>query len=199
MKKKLETKVDLILLPGELYIAQKPLWIKTILGSCISVILHSPRQKVTAISHAQLPYERSLFKCVDSCPIKCNAETSDQNRFKYVTCSTRYMLEKLFAMGIKANEIKVKLIGGANVLSFKGMQKSIGIQNVETAHHLIDEFKLTLIKADTGGKRGRTIYLDTRANQIWVRKHTRLNPFEKSQAIDPFSDPDQNKSKLEQL
>jgi len=162
------------LMPGELYIAKQPILIKTILGSCLSVILHNKRNKITAISHAQLPYEKSKHKCIDNCPIKCNTKTLEKNRFKYVTCSTQYMLQRFFSLGIRNSEIYVKIFGGASVLSTNGDQKSIGMQNIETAYDMIKKFKLKLINEDTGGKSGRTIYLYSETSTIFVRKHSKI-------------------------
>ncbi len=106
--------------------------------------------------------------------MKCNAKTLEENMFKYVTCSTQYMLEQFFSFGIKTSEINVKIFGGASVMSTIANKKTIGWQNIETAYEMINKFKLKLINEDTGGKKGRTIYLYTETNDIFVRKHIRL-------------------------
>lgn len=177
----LEEKVNVSLMPGELYIAKQPTVIKTILGSCVSVILYNKHNKITAISHAQLPYDKINHKCIDNCPIKCNTKVSEENRFKYVTCSTEYMLDKFSSLGIRHNEINAKLFGGASVLFAHTNRKTIGMQNIETAYEMIRKFKLRLINKDTGGENGRTIYLHTETFEVFVRKHAKIYPQRKSE------------------
>lgn len=177
MRYKLEKQVSVNLMPGELHIAKQPILIKTLLGSCVSVILHSKRNQVTGISHAQLPYEfshdKAKSKCMDNAPLKCNTKISKKDIFKYITCSTQYMLEKFFSLGIQSSEISAKIFGGSDVLSSHAHQNTIGKQNIESAHEMIKRFNLKLINEDTGGTTGRTIYLYTETFEVLVRKHTK--------------------------
>ena len=174
MKQRLKTVLDnsvgLTLKPGEVHVTDEPLIIKTLLGSCLSFIMFNKRTKLTAISHAQLPYEYFNHKCIANCPVKCNSGAKDNNRSKYVSCSTQYMLQQFTTMGIKKNEIEVKLFGGANVLGFSGEKKTVGEQNIEAAYNIIKENRLNLVSEDVGGDLGRTIYLYTDSGKVLVKK-----------------------------
>lgn len=163
--------VDLVLMPGEIYIAQAPILISTLLGSCVSLVLYCKRQRITAISHAQLPEDKVTHKCSDLCPVKCLAMTGDQTRNKYLTCSTQNMLGQLATLGVQKEDLEVKIFGGANVLTSYTSALAIGSQNVAMAHTLVAQHRLKLVGEDTGGASGRTIYCYTESSEVLVRRH----------------------------
>jgi len=169
MRHDLENKADVTLMPGEAYITDKPLIITTILGSCLSFVLYSKRRRLAALSHAQLPMEKTHHCCVDNCPVKCNAATED-NPLKYVAGSTETLIDTIQSLGVAPHELDVKIFGGADVLKVAYPTKSIGKQNIEMAHILIDKYKLKLVAEDTGGKQGRKIVLNAGIGDVWVKK-----------------------------
>lgn len=171
---RIEQSVDIDLKPGDLFIAEKPAVIKTLLGSCVSVVMHNKRTGISTISHAQLPGENNCEKCSVNCPVKCYRDSPASNMNKYVTHSSYYMLKKLENMGVKRSEIDVKLFGGANVIKLAISKKTIGAANIEKAHETIRELGLKLRQEDTGGKQGRTIYLISHNGDVYVRKHIRV-------------------------
>ena len=172
-KRKLENSVRVNLKPGDLFIAEEPMVIKTLLGSCVSVVMHNSRTKVSTISHAQLPSDRSKAECPANCPVQCFRDSPSENMFKYVTHSSKYMLKRLETMGIKRNEIEVKLFGGANVLNVGREKKTVGTENIEKAHEILKSLNLRVKGEDTGGKQGRTIYLVSKTGDVYVRKHVK--------------------------
>ncbi len=169
MRHDLENKADVTLMPGEAYITDKPLIITTILGSCLSFVLYNKRRRLAALSHAQLPMEKTQHCCVDNCPVKCNAATED-NPLKYVAGSTETLIDTIQSLGIAPRELDVKIFGGADVLKVAYPTKSIGKQNIEMAHALIDKYKMKLVAEDTGGKQGRKIVLNAGTGDVWVKK-----------------------------
>ena len=157
---------------GEVHISKEPEMVWTILGSCVAVVFHNKRLKTGGICHARLPEENSRGpKCSDACPIKCLKEVPDSNQFIYVTCSIRYLLKRFLQLGIKQNEIDVKIFGGAAVLPYSEKLKPIGEQNIEAALRMIEELSLNLVSQNTGGKRGRTLYFNTETGIVFVRSH----------------------------
>ena len=174
-KLRLENRVDINLKPGELYIAKKPMIIKTLLGSCVSVVMHNKRTKVSAISHAQLPGKKECSQCSSHCPVRCLKDSDDDNSFKYVISSTKYMLNKLENMGIERNEIDIKLFGGSNVMKALTRDKTVGESNIEQAHQTLKNLNLKIKGEDTGGDTGRTIYLVSNTGEVYARKHTKVN------------------------
>jgi chemotaxis protein CheD len=160
------------LLPGELIIAREPTNIWTVLGSCVSVILFNPRKKISAVCHAQLSENSYGGRCRDVCPHPCKI-TPLENDFKYVSCSVNYMVEEFSKFGIRNNEIEAAIYGGASMMkkSVSPFYK-IGEENVKTAHKMIDQYKLKLMRKDTGGFSGRTLrhYSDSGLTEIKSHK-----------------------------
>jgi chemotaxis protein CheD len=169
MKYNIISEVDIFLMPGELHVTQQPTVISTLLGSCVSVVLYHKPTGLAAISHAQIPQAKT-GKCSVHCPARCNQNSDEKNEFRYVTCSTRFMLEKFAADGIDYRTIDVKIFGGSNVLgNITG--NTIGDQNIAMIHSLIEQFNLRVISNDTAGNVGRTIYFYTKNGDVLVRKH----------------------------
>ena len=166
--------VDLVLLPGGLYVAKTPTLISTLLGSCVSIILYCKRQRITAISHAQLPEDKVKLECGRLCPVQCLVGAEENNRDKYVTCSTQNMLNQMAKLGVYKEDLEVKIFGGANVLNTYSPAYAIGTQNVEMAHALIARHNLKLVGEDTGGNCGRTIYCYTGSHEVLVRRHRKI-------------------------
>ena len=82
--------------PGELLVAEDPVKVLTVLGSCISVTMYAARTGVSAICHAMLPTD------------------SGSDNFKFVDSSLQHMLEYFKQHRITRGEIQVKLFGPAD-------------------------------------------------------------------------------------
>ena len=98
-------------------VAKKPLAISTVLGSCVSIILFSKINKISAMSHAQLPAPNpKTLSCSTNCPRNCkeNAEITT-NPNKYVTCTVRFMVEALNKHGVFTSELIASVYGGSNL------------------------------------------------------------------------------------
>ena len=108
------------LMPGGMYLGSRGEKVRvwTILGSCVSVLIHSPELNMGWMNHAQLPEENSNGTCKASCPNPCGRSSSG-DRFRYATCSVRGMLDSIRANGVKMGNLKVVVIGGASMFSGK--------------------------------------------------------------------------------
>ena len=159
------------LLPGELYIAFKPTKIWTILGSCVSVILYSPKDRVSAICHAQLPEQKDGNKrCVDSCPRVCN-KTPMEGDFKYVTCSVNFMVNHFLKSGIPTQKLQVGLFGGSNIFRANNEEDiyKIGENNVRVSLKTLEQHGLKPKQCDVGGNNGRILRLDSDTGAISIQ------------------------------
>ncbi|GAK56868.1 probable chemoreceptor glutamine deamidase CheD 2 [Candidatus Vecturithrix granuli] len=151
----------------------------TILGSCLAIIFYNPRLQLGAIAHAQLAekclYEGNcLQKCSDYCPGPCYHETLNSNPYKYVSCSIRSMLELFVQHGILSHEIDVQLFGGASILPLIHPVKSVGQQNIEIAHKMLEQYHLHVTNEDIGGTSGRTLYFYSDTGKVFLKPHRRL-------------------------
>jgi len=140
---------------GELFVAEQPTHVWTVLGSCVSVVLYNPRKKISALCHAQLS-EDSVFGA------KSGNAMSEQyslraikNDFRYVRCSINYMLEQMLVLGVHKNEIQASIYGGANMIEL--FTHKIGDKNFKAACNVLEENGIKIIKNDVGGNKSRTI------------------------------------------
>ncbi len=153
----------IFLKPGELYIGDQPGIVTTVLGSCVSVTLYSPRNRTAAICHGMMPRWGE--------PERCKGPHAE--RFKYVDYAVRYMMEAFRSFGIKPCEIEVKLFGGANLLSSAddgGQHVSIGRQNVSTALEVMNEEGWIIARRDVGGTQGRKLHFYLHTGEVFVKK-----------------------------
>ena len=78
-------------------------------------------------------------------------------------------------MGIRKNEMEVKLLGGADVFErTDGHTKSVGRQNRETALEIIKNENLNLSVSDVGGNLGRKIYFYTDTGRVLLKRINRI-------------------------
>lgn len=147
--------MKVFLKPGELYIGKSPAIVATVLGSCISVTMFNERLKMGGICHALLP--------------KKNPSTKGVDNYRYVDSSIFHMLKNFEAMGVKKNEIEVKIFGGADVL-YTTNRQTVGQANIVTALSIIRDEGLDLLPCDFGGTKGRKIIFYTAEGRIRLKK-----------------------------
>jgi chemotaxis protein CheD len=142
--------------PGELYAADAPAVVSTVLGSCIAVTFFSPRTGMGSICHALLPR---------------NPAGHGVATFRYVDSSVLHMVGQFDAMGIPRDEVEVKVLGGADVLEgLNGTAVSVGRQNIEAAFRIIEQERLSVAVTDVGGSIGRKIYFCTHTGKVLLKR-----------------------------
>jgi chemotaxis protein CheD len=158
--------------PGELYLARRPMVLRTILGSCVSVTFWSARLGAGALCHGVLP----------RCPRNWPAGTEVWEGHRYVDFSIRYLAEKFDALGVARNELEIKVFGGADVLPVAGRsgKATVGALNCQAALEVLEEENFIVMASDLGGIRGRTIHFHTGTGEVFVR---RLARFDRQQAV----------------
>jgi len=148
---------------GEVRIAQTPVVLETVLGSCVAAVFWSSRHQIGAMCHGALP----------TCPGSLLNGHNLEQRFRYVDYSIRHLAEQFDSLGIKRNELEVKLFGGADVLpvwNTPNASPTIGSQNAFAAIGALKAESLRLAASDLGGVQGRVIYFRTDNGSIWLRR-----------------------------
>lgn len=148
--------MDIFLKPGDIFIADRPAVVSTILGSCLAVTIFNQRLMVGGICHAQMPKKNTQDK---------------GDEFHYVDTSFSYMVNKFNMLGIHKHEMEMKLFGGANVLGRTSLQqKTIGEQNIQTALEIIEAENFNLVNSDVGGNHGRKLKFYTDTGTILMKR-----------------------------
>jgi chemotaxis protein CheD len=149
--------------PGEIYIAQEPAVVQTVLGSCVSVTIHNRRSGTGIISHSLLP------SCMERgfCSRVCAEE------HKYVECSIRRMIENLDSMNPRRRDIEVKVFGGADMFTSDTKNSghlTVGKQNIEAALKILKNEGLNVSVSDVGGLQGRKICFYTHTGEVLLKR-----------------------------
>jgi chemotaxis protein CheD len=170
-----ESPRDVHLGVGEVHLALKPTVARTVLGSCVAVILYAPSRKVSALCHAVLPSPTNASRsCRDTCAKPCSGPyPRDCTELHYVTCCIDYMLEHLGAAGIASHQLACALVGGASARALSNPLGSVGDQNVATARSVLDAHDIRIRHEDVGGSVGRTLTYRTDNGRLRVRPTSR--------------------------
>lgn len=156
MKPEPENIPTIFLKPGEQHFAVTPTIVTTVLGSCISITMHSPEHGKSAICHAVLPYE-----------------ITSGEPFRYVDSAIAAMLRMFNRHGIRKTALEVKLFGGADILSHSEKRyrdMTVGKQNILRARQIFEKEQLSLLSYDVGGTRGRKIFFNTQTGVIYLKR-----------------------------
>lgn len=156
---------------GAVIVSDTPTVVRTVLGSCVAVIFHVPRLRLSTVCHAQMPAREANLCCRASCPRPCRSSTADVSDLRYVTCCIGYMVAELQRRWVDKSEIVCTLIGGGNVIRNIDPRWSVGERNVETAIQCLEREGIEIHYRDTGGVRGRVIEHMSDTNRTKVRYH----------------------------
>ena len=136
--------------PSELVVSGKPLWVSTVLGSCVAVCIYAPGLKVGGINHFMLPL--------------WNGDGLESPR--YGNIAIPLLIEGLLKSGCKKHHLLAKVFGGGNVLGESVSFFRVGERNVAVALSLLAENKIAVAASSTGGERGRKILFNTYTGEV---------------------------------
>lgn len=154
--------------PGELFVGGARHRVHTLLGSCVSVTLWHPQQRVGAMSHFLLA-ERQRPRGRD--------EPLDG---RYGDEALQLMVQGLAAHGVQAHECMAKAFGGANMFSATRGAEAVpaglvGQRNGETAMALLQALNVPIVGRSLYGARHRKLVFDIATGDVWSA-HTRSGP-----------------------
>ncbi len=117
---------------------------KTLLGSCVAIMFYDKNIGIKGMNHFLLP------------------STSNSNEdMKYGLYSVEAMLNEMYKLGCKKENMAVKISGGADIMQIGLSSKSIGHRNVEFARDFCSSEGFRILSDHTRGTEGRVILLAT--------------------------------------
>jgi chemotaxis protein CheD len=150
---------------GEIYVAEKPSSIVTLLGSCIAVCLWDSVTKIGGMNHYLLPFPLEKSG---------SASLSGNPDHRYGNMSIETMIQRLFFAGARKERMVAKVFGGGEVIYNDGigrpLGRGVGKKNLEIAESMLNAIGIPIIAKDTGGRDGRKILFRTDTGQVTVRK-----------------------------
>ncbi len=125
--------------------------IRTLLGSCVGVVLYDAEVKAGGAAHIMLP----------------NSEICDGTPGKFADTGIDALLQNAIGAGCRRQRLKAKIAGGATLFGFD-VDGSIGERNIQAVKERLAHHTIRLVAADLGGTRGRRILFDPKTGQVVV-------------------------------
>ncbi|MCL4370472.1 MAG: chemotaxis protein CheD [Chloroflexi bacterium] len=128
------------------------------LGSCVGVCMYDPESKVGGLAHVMLPNSADAH--------------SQRPLSKFADQAVPMLMEEMRKLGAVPHRMVCKIAGGAQMLTAPGFSSNgfnVGERNVEAVKAVLGMHRVPLVRADTGGSRGRTLSVHLASGKIMVR------------------------------
>ena len=143
---------------GQWAVAAAPARIRTLLGSCVGVVLYDRVSKLGGLAHVVLPAARG--------PVDHPGKYADTAIPAVIA-----ELERRLGSRIRVR-LTAKLVGGASMFQVDTPADStlnIGRRNQEAIEAILDELKIPILARDLGGTTGRRLTLDTVSGIVAIK------------------------------
>ena len=144
---------------GQWAVAAAPVKIRTLLGSCVGVVLYDRVARVGGMAHIVLPSSRGAA----------------DHPGKFADTAVPAMIAEIerHLKAVARGRLVAKLLGGASMFPTGGPSNptlNIGQMNQEAVEQILGELRIPIVGRDLGGGCGRHLTLDTASGivGIWV-------------------------------
>ena len=145
---------------GHLAIATAPIQLRSLLGSCVGLVLHDRVAKLGGLAHVVLPLSRG--------EIDMPGKFAD-------TAVSALLAEMERELGRPSRgRVVAKLVGGACMFPISGGQDShpglnVGQQNHQALERILTSLQIPIVARDVGGTTGRRLTLDTATGLVSIK------------------------------
>lgn len=136
---------------GAVFATDKPVAIRTLLGSCVSACLHDPIAKVGGINHFVLP-----------------SQPGDSGT-RYGFEAMEYLIEECVRLGAMRSRLEAKVFGGGHMIGVPS-ENSVSSRNVAFIRKFLEAALMPIIAEDLGGTGGREVYFLPDNGRTFVRR-----------------------------
>ncbi|MDN4166129.1 chemotaxis protein CheD [Cytophagales bacterium LB-30] len=141
------------LYPANIWVAQQPTIISTLLGTCVAVCLWDSRAKIGGMNHYLLPL--------------WNGDGLASP--KYGNIAIHKLVDEMQAQGASPKRMVAKIFGGKTSQKGGSVAYSIGLRNIQIAKEMLEELQIPLLAESVGGEYGRTIKFDTESGKVYMK------------------------------
>jgi len=124
------------LLPGDVALGYRGDTLKTLLGSCVSVILTDPRRTVGVMCHIVHVG---------------HPNHANQHNTAFGSVAMAEMTRRLFAIGFAPRSCQAYVVGGGNMFPQLVTHHHVGANNVDWVMGYLEHHKIAVLKEDLGG------------------------------------------------
>jgi chemotaxis protein CheD len=140
---------------GRWAVAAAPVKLRTLLGSCVAVILHDRVGRIGGIAHILLPDSQGAGR--------------DQPG-RYADTAIPGLLADLERLALARSRLRMsaKLAGGANMFATTQPER-IGERNGKAVEAILAGLGIPVVARDLGGETGRRVTLETTTGRVVVK------------------------------
>lgn len=140
---------------GKWAVAPAPTMIRTLLGSCVGVVLYDKLARLGGVAHIVLPDSRG----------------DGSFPGKYADTAIPAMIADFDrALGKRSvSRLRAKIVGGASMFQTSLATMNIGRQNNEAVERVLEALGVPILARDLGGETGRRLTLDTASGNVTIR------------------------------
>ena len=138
---------------GEYFVSSQPVWISTVLGSCVATCLYDEVAGVGGMNHFMLPESRNNLKACASFGIH----------------AMEMLINEIMKCGGDRRRLKAKFFGGGAVVRSQAKAWNIGEQNVAFAKQFFETEKIPVVASHVGGTCGMRVQFHAQTAKVLVR------------------------------
>ena len=139
--------------PGNVYVTTQPVYVTTVVGSCVAVCLWDRDLKVAGINHFVLP------QVIGGAP-----------SLKHGEVAMHALVERLFKLGASTRTLRARIFGGSCVIeAFRSSGSDLGSKNVAVARRVLGQHRIPILQQDVGGATGRKLVFHTEDGTVVVK------------------------------
>ncbi|XZE20460.1 CheR family methyltransferase [Pirellulaceae bacterium SH449] len=136
---------------GEVYVSESPVWISTLLGSCVSVCLYDEMKGIGGMNHFMLPAPRDES-------VVCQ---------RFGVHAIELLINSLMKRGADRRRLCAKVFGGCNAL--RNSFSSIAQENIRFAHEFLQTEGIPVKSSYTSQGMGMSVQFHTKSFRALVR------------------------------
>ena len=136
---------------GQIPAADSPVLLRSVLGSCVGVVLYHPRTRVGALAHVVLP----------------NSAGRSGHPGRFADTAIPEALRQMAEHGAVSGGIIARIAGGASMFGGEGSVR-IGDANIEAVEKALRQADISVKARHVGEFRGRRITLDCDTGELIV-------------------------------
>lgn len=145
----------IVLLPGEHFAGDERFRVRTLLGSCVSIVLWQPHRRIGAMSHFVLAGG--------------SAVNDGELNGRYGNEALALMLADLRELGVAPADCQAKVFGGGAMFETGTKLPDVGRKNGEAARELLLQQGIPIVSESLFGEGHRQIIFSIRTGEVWMR------------------------------
>ena len=149
---------DVFLNPGEFHFGDRHTRVRTLLGSCVAIVMWHAQRRIGGMCHFILP--------------RSGKRTTASPNTRYADEAVEVFMQHIRSAKTRARDYEVKIFGGGNMFpefTKHGAMSTIAAQNILAARELASQYKLNLVGESVGGNGHRHVVFEIWNGNVRVK------------------------------